>query len=231
MKTNTLLVGAGVLVTAAVTLLDRRATRREVDDLRATLKQVEVARSHATASNAPPSWPSFALQAQQAAASPTAPTEGASNAPQPIDAAGAPADRRARAERSRSRAGRSRTESFAPIHDTMEAAFVSENADPSWARDARRTAERSLIQHMPDGSRIASIECRSTMCRIESNHDHAHAADAFANETLGSSERQPWNGAFATGAISEGDNGGSVTMVSYLMREGNEMPSVDNETL
>lgn len=225
MKKKGIAVGVGVSLVAALLFLDRRATHHEVDQLRDAVKKAETVAARTPVSTSARSWASAsAVSTRPELDDRPVRVDGTPPASGPKAGAAAPSTR---TERGRPGPAASRTESFAAIHDTMEAAFVGETMDTSWARGAHKTAESSLSRHLPDGSRITSIECRSTMCRVESTHSHGRAADRFVNDALGEPDRTPWNGSFATGAIAEAEANGSVTMVTYLMREGNELPEVD----
>jgi hypothetical protein len=198
MNRNVLPVGVGIILVAVV-ISDRLSHRRELDSLRATVSRLEQTRTPAEAT--PPSamfaWSSRAPQIAADTNAATAPV--AKPAASPI-------------------------ESYAPVHDAMEAAFVSEPTDASWSRDARRTMENGVAAHLPEGSRITSVDCRSTLCRVEMTHDNYRRAKEFANGAFASPEGRPWNGAYTSGPVAKDERTGQITFVAYLTREGAELP-------
>jgi len=216
MRILLVLIGAAVAMTVAVTYLDHRA-HREIEALRGELSRRDVAGSAAAPLDSSilprladriPSYPEAEPQ-----------TVGPARATGATGKAVSPVTDHPRARRPESRLG-----NFAPISDMMEAAFVGEVADPSWARDAHKTVATAFTNELPDGSRIKSIDCRSTLCRIETIHDNHERATEFIGRVVADPAKRPWNGSFAAGPIAENPAGGLVTLVTYLMREGAELP-------
>ena len=121
--------------------------------------------------------------------------------------------------------GETPIEQFAPIHDALEAAFASEAHDGAWAMQASRIADASLAAGLPPRSTLRPADCRSTLCRIESTHDGYASAKAFVRRLTGP-EGRPWNGAFYAGPVSQEPGTGTVTIITYLAREGAEMPTI-----
>lgn len=207
MKTSTLLICTAVAITVAVLYLDRRATRAELAALRP-------AKAERAAKQKPVVWPSPLLgrgSDEALTARPAAPSA------EPSSPATADATQHKPAE--------TPIDQFAPIHDALEAAFASEARDGAWAMEARRTVDATLSAELPAKSAIKSIDCRSTLCRIESTHDGYTYAKAFVNQLV-LPERRPWNGAFYTGPVARDPQSGAVTFVTYLAREGAAMPTI-----
>jgi hypothetical protein len=123
--------------------------------------------------------------------------------------------------------GTSRVDDFAPIYETMEKSFLLEPVDGSWAVDASRLAREIVFEYLPDGSNLWALDCRTSMCRIESEHEGHKGADELTENLLRSADTRPWNGGFASGTISEDDKTGRVVLVTYLMREGYELSRLE----
>jgi hypothetical protein len=108
----------------------------------------------------------------------------------------------------------------------LESAFAEEAADPGWSSEAERTVQQKLLRVTPRASDVRSIECRSSMCRIETTHRDAGDYERFVLSAFKDPESQVWNGnAFST-SLRLDDRGGVVS-VSYLAREGEVLLSLD----
>lgn len=109
----------------------------------------------------------------------------------------------------------------------LESAFLEEGADPIWSREAERTVQEKLKRAIPKAADVRSIECRSSMCRIETFHQNAEDYERFLHDAFKDPETQIWNGnAFSTS--SRVDERGGRVIVSYLAREGEVLPSLDS---
>lgn len=73
------------------------------------------------------------------------------------------------------------------MHREALAAHAREPIDPSWSREANWLLQDDLdAVAASTGTRIASIQCRSTSCSVGIEfRDYAHAHDAFANFAQG----------------------------------------------
>lgn len=221
MNVRRILIGASLLVVVALLYEDRRAARLQLDTLRKELA---------------------GLRAEQAAAAARA-SDSKIRAPVFLTLTSAPAqaEKEPVAEEVPSRARidtaprkdtgtPSPVEDFAPIHQGMEMAFAGERLDPSWARDARRLVDTALSAHLPDGSRLTAVECRSSLCRVETTHESRNDAKEFTSKSLSDPASRPWNGSFASGPTSVDALNGRVTQIVYLVREGHELPNLDSAT-
>jgi hypothetical protein len=101
--------------------------------------------------------------------------------------------------------------------------FGSEPPDTAWARDAEHTAREGVRAALPDHSRLRSVECRASMCRIETEHADDERSKTFVQAAFMTPGRQVWNGA-ALFLPSPDSSPGQVVMVTYLAREGMELP-------
>ncbi|NTX66453.1 hypothetical protein HUA74_37920 [Myxococcus sp. CA051A] len=100
----------------------------------------------------------------------------------------------------------------------MEARFFSEEVDPAWSRDATQRAER-LGALLPRGARVVSLECRSSMCRLQMSHPTQDAFQRFVRDGL-IDDATTWAGPFM--AVLTGTPGrlGEIEAVAYLARDG-----------
>jgi hypothetical protein len=114
----------------------------------------------------------------------------------------------------------------AEARDQLESAFLEEGTDPGWARQAERTVQEKLRGSMPDASAVRSIECRSSICRIETAHQDPGAYGQFVDSVFKSPETQIWNSSSFSTPLRSDDRGGMV-IVSYLAREGEAHPPLD----
>ena len=215
MKPRMLVIGTAITLGVAVLYCDRRATHAELEALRGAIPAT---------STAPPA------KQTEVVWRPPQPARGPIEVPtaKVIDPT-VESSKLAVRQLAQQKSAKTPIEQFAPIHDTLEAAFVAEPRDGAWAMEARRTADAKLAADLPMTSAIKSIDCRSTMCRIESTHDGYTYARAFVSR-LATFERRPWNGAFYTGPIAQDRGSGTVTFVTYLAREGSEMPTIPDHT-
>lgn len=101
--------------------------------------------------------------------------------------------------------------------------FGSEPPDTAWARDAEHTAREGVRAVLPDHSQLRSVECRASMCRIETEHADADRSKMFVEAAFMRPERRVWNGAvlFLRSPQSSPDK---EVMVTYLARQGRELP-------
>jgi hypothetical protein len=118
-------------------------------------------------------------------------------------------------------------EEFEATRNALDAVFAAEPEDPAWARAARLTASRALSAALPSSSRIESLECKESLCRIESSHASFDASQEFVRDGFLSLEQRPWDGDFVTG-LAEEPRGGRVRTVTFLMRPGKTLPDLDD---
>ncbi|MCP3099613.1 hypothetical protein LZ198_12115 [Myxococcus sp. K15C18031901] len=100
----------------------------------------------------------------------------------------------------------------------MDARFFSEDVDPTWSRDATQRAEK-LGALMPRGARVVSLECRSSMCRLQMSHPSQDDFQRFLREGL-IDDSNAWDGPFMAAITSALGRPGEVEAVAYLARAG-----------
>jgi hypothetical protein len=209
MTGKTFIVSGGAAIALAALYLDQRGIRAEQTALRAELPKAgsergehrRVERAEVVWRRAPASSEPSATSSRDGAAS--------SEPPQPVAQPKSP---------------ETPIEEFALVHDTLEQSFGSQANDGAWAMEARRSLETKLAD-LPAASRLRSIACRSTLCRVETIHDRYSDARDFTSR-FASLDQRPWAGGFYTGPISEDSQNGAVTFVTYLVREGVELPPI-----
>ena len=107
----------------------------------------------------------------------------------------------------------------------LDKRFDAERSDPGWSQTATREATRALSSTLPPGTTLQRVECRTDLCRVESNHTNMDAFQAYTKACLLSRQRQIWNGGFSAMVRSESASG--VTAVTYIAREGQAVPVPD----
>ncbi|AFE04510.1 dihydrolipoamide acetyltransferase [Corallococcus coralloides DSM 2259] len=103
----------------------------------------------------------------------------------------------------------------------MDARFFGEGVDTAWSHDATRRAER-LGEALPQGARIVSLECRSSMCRLQMSHPSQDAFQKFLREGL-IDDANAWEGPFMAALTGTPGRPGEVEAVAYLARAGVEL--------
>ncbi|HSP77097.1 MAG TPA: hypothetical protein VLQ93_01110 [Myxococcaceae bacterium] len=103
----------------------------------------------------------------------------------------------------------------------MDARFFGEGFDPSWSYEARERAEQ-LGTRMPEGSRVVSLECRSSMCRMEMSHPNLESFQDFMQKSLLGGESE-WDGPFMAGLKGDPGQPGELVAVAYLARAGADL--------
>jgi hypothetical protein len=217
MKLRDALISLAIVSFVVFVLIDRQQTKSELAELRAQLAAVAEDMTTVTASvridpgSIP--WPRAVTTAERKA---DAPVESAAERP-----------RRAAADQPR--APETRVEAFARTHKTIEGSFQAEPMEADWASHAKYLAQDKLTAALGPESRIESIECRSSMCRIRSVHADPNSANQFINSKLGQDDSLPWRGPFTVGVVEEAPNNGPVTLITYLGREGHHLPLVPSD--
>lgn len=104
------------------------------------------------------------------------------------------------------------------------AAYDAESTDPKWSGTAYQKVDASARQKLPSGSRVRSLECRSTMCKLVAWHTTSDAAQSFLMDGF-----HDWPGArFVAGEVSEA---GGVLVTLIAAREGTELPYLGRESM
>ncbi|WP_437512649.1 hypothetical protein [Sorangium sp. So ce1099] len=112
---------------------------------------------------------------------------------------------------------------MAAVSARIQDVFTQQGTDAQWTARASQTAREKLSSALPDRSSLRTVECRSSMCRIETEHDDMAQMQQFMQEAFMDPQKRPWNGGFFAMPVSDPDTG-KVVVVSYLAREDEELP-------
>jgi hypothetical protein len=99
----------------------------------------------------------------------------------------------------------------------LEHEFRAEARDPKWSDQGTAEATRALAHDLPGGTKLGKVECRFTMCRVESSHAGVDAFQAFVSSSLLSRGRQLWNAGFSSYVVDQSPSG--VTALTFIARE------------
>jgi hypothetical protein len=113
----------------------------------------------------------------------------------------------------------------AEIHARFDARFNEERRDEAWAGTSQRTATSRISAVLPATSKLQSIECRASMCRIETTHEDAGHYRNFVRDGFLDPNTAPWNGAYFSTAVPDPDSG-KLVATAYLAREGESLPDI-----
>ncbi len=106
---------------------------------------------------------------------------------------------------------------FEESQQRVLSAFAAEAVDSSWGPEAARKLEGIVRSHLPAGSRLGGVECRSSMCEVSVTH-----ADAKAQSDFLMGGFHGWPGSlFVTG---EKQEHGQIAVTIIAAREGTEPP-------
>jgi hypothetical protein len=106
--------------------------------------------------------------------------------------------------------------------------FASEPVDPRW--NALDQVTPKLKNALPAGSSVQNVDCKSTLCRIDTTHVSAETYASYVDHYLLSDKRAPeervWPGSarFVTNGNLEED--GPVSSTIFLLREDHEFPEL-----
>lgn len=105
--------------------------------------------------------------------------------------------------------------------DQMDSRFFGERLDPDWSREALPRAEQFGVR-LPEGVRVVSLQCRSSMCRLEMSHPTLESFQGFIQQTVMRGEHD-WNGPIMAALQGDPRQPGEVKAVVYLAREGTDL--------
>jgi hypothetical protein len=105
----------------------------------------------------------------------------------------------------------------------LDGAFLAQQPDPAWTGAAGRLAEARIGAALPAASVLRSVECRASLCRIETEHPDLQRYQQFFQRAFVAPDTRAWNGAVTTAELAEAGDG-TVHVISYLAREGAALP-------
>jgi hypothetical protein len=108
----------------------------------------------------------------------------------------------------------------------LDSAFLAQQADPAWTASASRLVESRIGAALPPGSALRGVECRASLCKIESDHPDLPHYQRFFQRAFVDQDTRAWNGAVTTAELADAGDG-TVHVISYLAREGAALPQGD----
>jgi hypothetical protein len=112
------------------------------------------------------------------------------------------------------------------LRGRFDSVFLAQQSDPAWSGTASRLVEARIGAALPPASTLRAVECRASLCRIESEHPDLQHYQQFFQRGFMDADTRAWNGAVTTVEFTErGD--GTIHALSYLAREGTAMPQSD----
>ncbi len=112
------------------------------------------------------------------------------------------------------------------VVDSLEAAVHGEPGDPHWSRQAEELA-RARLGRLLTTSRLESVHCGASLCRLETSHPSQEALEQFREQVLMAPEPVLWNGA-AYSSVQGDARAGTLVTVSYVAREGRPLPTLEH---
>jgi hypothetical protein len=112
------------------------------------------------------------------------------------------------------------------VQEHLETEFESDARDPRWTRRDEDVARDKFSAVLPKGSEMRSLECRETMCRIETSHASLEESRQYTQTAFLDQSTQIWNVPGYTMRIGDTSEGAPVVMVAYIAREGHELPTL-----
>lgn len=104
-----------------------------------------------------------------------------------------------------------------------EASFRQETVDRGWATGAEQRISTQVGAVLGDPAALRSLECRDSLCRMETVHASDVDYRTFTQRALIGGTERIWDGGFFI--TKEGDApDGKVMAVAYLVREGRDLP-------
>lgn len=101
-------------------------------------------------------------------------------------------------------------------------ALHAEAPDEGWAKGAGQLIKKRLAPVLTKtNSELSSIECRRSMCRIESKHGSLKDRDAYLKKGLADPSTKIWNGDVF---VPPAEKGHELMSVAFIAREGYQLP-------
>jgi hypothetical protein len=108
----------------------------------------------------------------------------------------------------------------------LDSAILAQQPDPAWTGAASRLVEARIGAALPPGSVLRGVECRASLCRIETDHADLPHYQQFFQRAFVDPDTRTWNGAVTTAELTDAGDG-TVHVLSYLAREGTALPQGD----
>lgn len=105
--------------------------------------------------------------------------------------------------------------------------FESEPVDSSWSWKAMDSLTKGVQAVLPAGSTLRRLDCRGTLCRIETEHADLAAFRTFVQNAFLTTATRLGNSGFFSSLVGDSKADGPLTAVAYLAREGKQLPDPD----
>jgi hypothetical protein len=104
-----------------------------------------------------------------------------------------------------------------------ESAFDSEPYDAAWGRASRELLQQSVTSLLGTSGRAVAVECRSSLCRVDLEHETSDGQQEFLHQFRRS---RAWRGGGMAVSLGtqEAPGDGPVRLSMYLAREGRSLP-------
>jgi len=111
------------------------------------------------------------------------------------------------------------------VRVTLDSRFGTESSDPKWSRATSVLIDSHIHSGLPGGSQVTSVECHTTLCRVESKHANLTGYRKFVDEAL-LFPKGGWSGPIITQILNPGAPDKEVVSVAYLLREGQDISEI-----
>lgn len=107
----------------------------------------------------------------------------------------------------------------------IQSEFAAESGDPGW--NPSRALQGQLSTVLPHGSALRSVDCRRSMCRVETSHRSLKDFNSFSNDFMMARLTSPVvSGAIAFDVREPTRDGEEVVAVAYLGKTS--LPSLED---
>lgn len=100
-----------------------------------------------------------------------------------------------------------------------EVAFRAEPVERAWAEPMEARVSAGMREVFKDPTKVRSVECRQSLCRVEASMSDQNEWSEIVERML---EEKVWDGVLSAFPSTGAD--GKVTLTTYLVREGYQVP-------
>lgn len=113
------------------------------------------------------------------------------------------------------------------VQNFLEDTFASEAAGSAWSRDAVREATEKVTAALPEGSALSSVDCRDSLCRIETTHTDFQRYRSFVRAAFVNPKTSIWNGGTFSSIVNQDRPAGApLVTVAYIAKDGQALPTL-----
>jgi hypothetical protein len=110
----------------------------------------------------------------------------------------------------------------------FNAGFEQDREDSTFTERQKRELIGKFNDALPKGSVIRDLDCRESMCRLETSHLTDGSFRTFVHQAILDPETRAWTGPAAISLDADHPAAdGSVVAVAFLAREGHALPRVE----